>query len=150
MEVILTEDIPKLGKIGDVVKVKEGFGRNYLLPQKKAILSNSNNMKAFEAQKRMIEARAAKALSSAEAVASRLETLMVTIEKEAGAEDRLFGSVTNKEIAEELAKQGVPIDRHTIVMESPLKTVGDHEVQVKLFKDIKATLKVTVVPKSKA
>lgn len=147
MEVILTEDIPSLGKVGEVVKVREGYGRNYLLPNKKALVANSKNIKALEAQKKMIEANAAKNLASAEAVAKRLSELMLTFEREAGEENRLFGSVTNKDIAEELAKQGVPVDKHLIHMEHPLKTVGDHEVEVKLHSQSKTILKVTVVPK---
>jgi large subunit ribosomal protein L9 len=148
MEVILTEDIPSLGKVGEVVKVREGYGRNYLLPNKKALVANSKNIKALEAQKKMLEAKAAKNLASADAVAKRLGELMLTFEREVGEENRLFGSVTNKDIAEELAKQGVPIDKHLIHLESPLKSVGDHEVEVKLHSQLKATLKVSVVPKS--
>ena len=147
MEVILTEDIPSLGKVGEVVKVREGYGRNYLLPNKKALIADSKNIKVLEAQKKMLEARAAKNLASADAVAKRLGELMLTFEREVGEENRLFGSVTNKDIAEELAKQGVPIDKHLIHMESPLKSVGDHEVEVKLHSQLKAMLKVSVVPK---
>jgi large subunit ribosomal protein L9 len=99
------------------------------------------------AQKKMLETRAAKNLASAEAVAKRLGELLLTFEREVGEENRLFGSVTNKDIAEELAKQGVPIDKHLIHMESPLKAIGDHEVEVKLQSQLKVTVKVTVVPK---
>lgn len=148
MEVILTEDVPKLGKVGEVVKVKEGYGRNYLLPKKKALLANSKNIKALEAQKKMIEARAAKDMSSVEAVAKRLGEMVLAIEREVGEQERLFGSVTNKDIAEELAKQGLPIDKHLIQLENPLKTVGEHEVEVKLHSEVKAVVKVSIVPKS--
>jgi large subunit ribosomal protein L9 len=148
MEVILTEDVPSLGKVGEVVKVREGYGRNYLLPNKKALVANSKNIKVLEVQKKMIEAKAAKNLASADVVAKRLGELVLTFEREVGEENRLFGSVTNKDIAEELAKQGVPVDRHLIHLEHPLKSVGDHEVEVKLHSQLKAVLKVTVVPKS--
>jgi len=148
MEVILTEDVPKLGKVGEVVKVKVGYGRNYLLPQKKALIANSKNIKALEAQKKMIETQAAKDLSSAEAVAKRLGEMALAIEREVGEQERLFGSVTNKDIAEELAKQGLPIDKHLIQLENPLKTLGEHEVEVKLNSEVKAVVKVSIVPKS--
>lgn len=148
MEVILTEDIPSLGKVGEVVRVKEGYGRNFLLPNKKALVANPKNLKAVEAQRKMIEAKAAKNLASADAVAKRLGELQLTIEREVGEQDRLFGSVTNKDIAEELAKAGMPIDKHWIQLESPLKTLGDHEVEIKLHSALKATVKVSVIPKS--
>jgi large subunit ribosomal protein L9 len=147
MEVILTEDIPSLGKVGEVVKVREGYGRNYLLPNKKALVANSKNIKALEAQKKMIEAKAAKDLANADVVAKRLGELILNFEREVGEENRLFGSVTNKDIAEELAKQGLLIDKHLIHMEHPLKSVGDHEVEVRLHSQLKTLLKVTVVPK---
>jgi large subunit ribosomal protein L9 len=148
MEVILTEDIPSLGKVGEVVKVREGYGRNYLLPNKKALVADSKNIKVLAAQKKMIEAKAAKNLASADVVAKRLGELLLSFEREVGEDNRLFGSVTNKDIAEELAKQGVPIDKHLIHLESPLKSVGDHDVEVKLHSGLKAVLKVSVVPKS--
>jgi large subunit ribosomal protein L9 len=147
MEVILTEDIPSLGKVGEVVKVREGYGRNYLLPNKKALIANSKNIKVLEAQKKMIEAKAAKDLANVEVVAKRLGELVLTFEREVGEENRLFGSVTNKDIAEELAQRGLPIDKHLIHLEHPLKTVGDHEVEVKLHAQLKAVVKVSVVPK---
>lgn len=147
MEVILTEDVPKVGKMGDVVRVKDGFGRNFLIPQNKALVSNSKNLKALEAQKKHIAAKAAKLLQTAEAVAAKLQSMHLNIEKEAGTEDRLFGSVTNKEIADLLAEQGVEIDRHKIQLDSPIKTVGDHEVEIKLHSELKVPLKVTVVAK---
>lgn len=147
MEVILTEDVPKVGKMGDVVRVKDGFGRNFLIPQNKALVSNSKNLKALEAQKKQIAAKAAKLLQTAEAVAAKLQSMHLNIEKEAGTEDRLFGSVTNKEIADLLAEQGVDIDRHKIQLDSPIKTVGDHEVEIKLHSELKVPLKVTVVAK---
>jgi large subunit ribosomal protein L9 len=149
MEVILTEDVPKLGKMGDVVKVREGYGRNFLIPQKKAIISSSKNLKAIEAQKKSIAAKVAKLREGAEGLAKRLEGLVLTVEKEVGEKDRLFGSVTNIELADALAKQGIEIDRHKIVLESPIKTAGEHEVEIKLHGDVKSIIKVVVVSKSK-
>lgn len=147
MEVILTEDVPKVGKMGEVVRVKDGYGRNYLIPQKKALISNSKNLRTLEAQKKLIAAKAAKLLQSAEAISAKLQSLSLSIEKEVGVEDRLFGSVTTKEISELLAEQGLDIDRHNIHLESPIKTVGDHEVEIKLHSELKVPLKVTVIPK---
>ncbi len=147
MELILTEDVPKLGKMGEIVKVKEGFGRNYLIPQKKALISNSKNIKTLEAQKKIIAAKSAKLLQTAEAMAAKLQSISLTIEKEVGANERLFGSVTNKEISELLAAQGVEIDRHKIILENPIKTIGDHQVEIKLHADFKVPIKVSVTPK---
>ena len=148
MEVILTEDIPKLGKAGDVVKVKDGYGRNFLLPQKKALISSSKNLKALEFQKKMIEANQAKAQKGAEEIAERFRTLEITIEKEAGTGDRLFGSVTNMEIAEALRKEGIQVDKHLIVLDAPIKTIGTFEIKVKLHPEISANFMLWVVRKS--
>lgn len=148
MEVILTEDIKSLGKAGDVVKVKEGYGRNYLLPKKKALVADKSNIKAVEAQKKMIEARRAKLLETAQDIATRLASLEITIEKEVGTGDRLFGSVTKMEIVEALQKEGIKIDKHLIEIESPIKAIGEYDITVKLSQDVTGKFKLVVAGKS--
>jgi large subunit ribosomal protein L9 len=147
MEVILTEDIKKLGKAGEVVKVKDGYGRNFLLPQKKALIANSKNIKELESQKRMIEAKTAKGLKDAQAIAGKLGGLELTVEKEAGEGDRLFGSVTNMDISAALGKKGFRVDRHRIVLESPIKNIGTYEIPIKIHPEVTAILKLWVTRK---
>lgn len=148
MELILTEDIPKLGNAGDVVKVKDGFGRNYLLPQKKAMVANSKNLKALESQKKSLEAKRQSVRQNAEEVALKLKAIEVTVQKDAGAGDRLFGSVTKMDIAAALHQQGVQIDKHLIELATPIKAIGTYDVSVKLHPEISTTLKVWVVRKT--
>lgn len=148
MEVILTEDIPKLGNAGDVVKVKDGYARNFLLPQKKALSSDSKNLKALEFQKKMIETKQERIRKTSEEVASKLENLEITIEKEAGTQDRLFGSVTNMEIASALKKEGIQVGKHLIVLESPIKTLGTFEIKLRLHPEISTCFKLWVVRKA--
>lgn len=148
MEVILTEDINKLGKAGDVVKVKDGYGRNYLLPQKKALIADPSNIKQLESQKKMVEARAAKSKKEAEDIAAKIGGMELTIEKEAGEGDRLFGSVTNMDISAALGKKGIQVDRHRILLESPIKNIGTYEIPIKVQSEVTATLKLWVVRKA--
>jgi len=149
MQLILREDVPSLGKAGDVVKVRDGYARNYLLPKKKAMLANPGNLKSLEVQKKIIEKNKAQQKSDAESVASRLNNLEVTIARAVGANDRLFGSVTKMEISDALRKQGLQIDKHLIELESPIKTIGTFDIGVKLHPELTSTFKLWVIRETK-
>ncbi|MDL1872517.1 50S ribosomal protein L9 [Deltaproteobacteria bacterium PRO3] len=149
MQVILREDIPTLGKAGEVVKVRDGYGRNYLLPRKMAVLADAKNLKAVEAQKKQIEAQRAKDRQKADEAAAKLASLELTIAREVGSNDRLFGSVTKVEISAALREKGVQIDKHLIELAAPIKTIGTYEVGVKLHPEIRAAFKLWVVRQEK-
>ncbi len=147
MQVILKEDVQSLGKAGDVVNVSEGYGRNYLLPEKKAILAAPNNLKQLEHQKRIVEALQLKRKRTAEELSQKLASLSLTISRDAGEEDKLFGSVTTKDISEALKNEGFIIDRHDIHLDAPIKKLGIFDVPAKLHPEVTATVKVWVVKK---
>jgi len=145
MQVILREDIEKLGKIGDLVKVKDGYGRNYLLPMKKAIAATPKNLKAMEHARKMVSDRLRKLKKEAAADADNIKALSLTIKAKTGEEGKLFGSVTSMDIAEAAKAQGVVIDKRKIVLDEPIKRLGEFTITVKLPADVTAELKVTVV-----
>lgn len=145
MEVILKEDIQSLGKAGDIVKVKDGYARNFLLPRGVAVVAEKGNVKELEHHKRAVAARQAKLKMQAEALAARLAGLSLTLSREAGEEDKLFGSVTNKDIAEALRRENIVIDRRHIALPNPIRQIGVFEVPVHLHSEVTATLKVWVV-----
>jgi large subunit ribosomal protein L9 len=147
MEVILREDVPSLGRAGEIVKVREGYARNYLLPSQKAVLADRKNVKELEHHKKVIETRQTKLLKGVTEIKSKLEGHSVTLAKEAGEGDKLFGSVTSQEIAEFLRTEGFPIDKKMIQLSEAIKSIGVFDVPVKLHTDITATLKVWVVKK---
>jgi large subunit ribosomal protein L9 len=144
MEVILKEDVSKLGARGDVVKVAEGYGRNYLLPKKLAIEATSQNKSVIQQMKVAALRRAAKEKSGAEELAKLLEGVSVGFVRRAGEHDQLFGSVTTSEIAAAIEKKGFEIDRRKIVLEHPIKTTGEFTVQIHLHKEVRANIKVLV------
>jgi len=144
MEVILKEDIVSLGSRGDVVKVAEGYGRNYLLPRKLAIQANAANKKVIEQMKAAAVRRSAKEKSGAEALAKQFEGVSVSFQRRSGENDQLFGSVTSADIAEALAKKGFDVDRRKIQLHEPLKTVGEFTIPIKLHKEVTAHFKVVV------
>jgi large subunit ribosomal protein L9 len=144
MEVILKEDVAKLGNRGEVVKVAEGYGRNYLLPRKLAIEATLANKTVIEQMKAAAVRRSAKEKSEAEALAKQFDGLEVSFTRKSGENDQLFGSVTAGDIAEALEKKSFHIDRRKIQLHEPLKTVGEFIVPVKLHKDVTTHLKVTV------
>jgi large subunit ribosomal protein L9 len=144
MKVILKEDVENLGEIGTIHDVANGYGRNYLIPQKLAIAANSKNIKQFEHEKKIIEKKAELVIKNWEDVASKLSTVSVSIEAKAGEEDKLFGSVTAIDIAEAILKQGVEIDKRKIVIAEPIKKLGSYELPVKLYRDVTATVKLEV------
>ena len=145
MQVILREDIEKLGKIGDLVKVKDGYGRNFLLPMKKAIAATPKNLKAMEHARKMVSDRLRKLKKEAAADADNIKALSLTIKAKTGEEGKLFGSVTSMDIAEAAKAQGVVIDKRKIVLDEPIKRLGEFTITVKLPADVTAELKVTVV-----
>jgi len=145
MQVILREDVDNLGKIGDLVKVKPGYARNFLVPSKKAIEATPKNMKAMEHAKKMVSDRVRTLKKSAAADADRIKSLAITIKAKVGEEGKLFGSVTSMDIASAMQAQGVAIDRRKILLEEPIKRLGEFTVPVKLHTDVVADLKVTVI-----
>ncbi len=145
MEVILKEDVPKLGSRGDVIKVAEGYGRNYLLPKKLAIEATAANKAVIEQMKAAAVKKAAKDKADAELLAKQYEGVALTFTRRAGEHDALFGSVTSGDIAHELEGRGFKIDRRRIELNQPIKTIGEYNVPIKLHKEVTTNIKVTVV-----
>ena len=144
MEVILKEDVAKLGSKGDVVKVAEGFGRNYLLPKRLAILATKGNKSVIEQMKAAGVRRSAKEKVQAEELAKQFDGLSVSFTRKSGENDQLFGSVTSGDISEALAKKSFDLDRRKIQLHEPLKTLGEFTVPIKLHKDVTTHLKVVI------
>ena len=145
MQVILMEKVVNLGSLGDVVKVKDGYARNFLIPQGKAKRATEANLKEFEIRRADLEKKAAELLSAAQSRAAKLEGLMVQISRKAGVDGRLFGSVTNHDVAEELTKQGFAVAKAQVRMPNgPIKTVSDSTVSVALHTDVVVDVNVTV------
>jgi large subunit ribosomal protein L9 len=145
MQIILLEDVSSLGKAGDLVKVADGFGRNYLIPQKKAILATEKGIKTLEHQKRLVQHRMAKTKKDIQRTAQEIEALSCTFAKSVGESGKLFGSVTTMEIEAYLKENGIEVDRKKIHLEEPIKSVGMFTVPIKLRPDVVANLKVWVV-----
>jgi large subunit ribosomal protein L9 len=145
MQVILLEDVSALGKAGDLVKVTDGYGRNYLIPKKKAILATEKNIKGLEHQKRLVQHRMAKTKKDIEKIAQEIETLSCTFAKAVGESGKLFGSVTSMDIEAYLKENGIEVDRKKIHLDEPIKSVGKFTVPIKLHPDVVAQLKVWVV-----
>ena len=147
MEVILLESLNKLGKIGDLVNVKDGYARNYLIPQAKAVAATADNIEAFEARRAELEKEAAQILSAAEARATAVAALELTISANAGEEGKLFGSVGARDIAQAAADAGVELDRSEIRLpDGPVREVGEYAIEVGLHPEVETSLKVIVVP----
>jgi large subunit ribosomal protein L9 len=144
MKVILKEDIDGLGAIGTVVDVANGYGRNYLLPRELALEANPKNIKYFEHQKKNILAKAKKVKGAAEDVAAKVSALTLRFEVKAGEDDKLFGSVTSKDIADAIATQGREVDRKKILLDEPIKRLGGYDVSVKLYQDVTASVRIEV------
>jgi large subunit ribosomal protein L9 len=146
MQVILMEKVVNLGNLGDVVKVRDGFARNYLIPQGKAKRATPDNLKAFESRRAELEKAQADSLAKAQERAAKLEGLMVQVTQKAGVDGRLFGSVGNYDIVEALGKQGIEMERSQVRMpQGPLKQVGDYPIQIVLHSDVVATITVSVL-----
>lgn len=144
MDIILVENIDGLGNIGDLVSVKAGYARNYLIPKKLAVEANPRNIKEMEHQKRQLERKAQKVMQASEVIKGQIEALTCEFTLRAGDEGKLFGSVTTMELAAKMAEAGVEVDRKKIQLDEPIKNLGDYEVAVKLPAGVVATLKVSV------
>lgn len=145
MNIILKENVEGLGKIGDLVKVKPGYARNFLVPRGLAVEANSRNVNELEHNKRQLERKLQRQTQAAELLKGQIEKAVCGFSLRAGEEGKLFGSVTSADIAEKLAAAGIEIDRKKIVLDEPIKTLGDHQVAVKLQPGIVASVKVSVV-----
>ncbi|OGP69866.1 MAG: 50S ribosomal protein L9 [Deltaproteobacteria bacterium RBG_13_47_9] len=145
MQVILLEDVPALGKAGDPVKVSDGYGRNYLIPQKKAILATEKSIKTLEHQKREVQQRMGKVKKDVGRIAEQIEKLSCTFVKTVGESGKLFGSLTSMEIESYLKENGIDVDRKKILLEEPIKNLGMFTIPVKLHPEVTAHLKVWVV-----
>ncbi len=145
MQLILKKTVDNLGEEGDVVKVRPGYGRNFLLPQGMAIVASKGNLSQLAIEKVAIEARKKQQRDEATAMATKLEACTLTISKRVGDENKLYGSVTSSDLADKLAEQGLVIDRRKIVLDEPIKTVGETSFTVKVGYQVTATVKVNIV-----
>lgn len=145
MELILRADVENLGRLGDKVAVKPGYGRNYLIPQGLAMLASEANMRRFENERKKLQAKRDALMSSAQTLADRLAEAAVVIEVRVGEGDKLYGSVTSAIIAEKLGEAGIEIDRKKIVLDEPIRALGEYEVAVKLLPELRGKVTVTVV-----
>ncbi len=145
MQVILLEDIPSLGKVGDLVRVSDGYGRNFLIPKKKAVFATEKNLKALQHEKALVQQRLGKLKKDAAKMAQTIENLSCTFVKNVGESGKLFGSVTSMDIEAFLKQNGIEVDRKKIVLDEPIKNLGLHTVAIKLQPDVIAHLKVWVV-----
>jgi large subunit ribosomal protein L9 len=146
MELILKQTVDSLGEEGDVVKVKAGYGRNYLIPKKIAVLANKANLALLEQEKAVIETRREKQRQEAEALSKKISGTSITIEHRAGEEEKLFGSVTTADIAEKFAELDIEIDKKNILLAEPIKTLGEFPVTVKVGYQMTTEIKVSIVP----
>src|SRR5688572_29484954 len=144
MEVILRETIDTLGRAGQVVKVSDGYARNYLLPRKMAYLATPGNLKVIESERKILLRKDAKQKDEAEKLKEMLDKVEVTIRRKVGEQAALYGSVTNSDVADELEKQGFQIEKRKIHMDDHIKKLGEYELPVRLFKDVVSTIKVKV------
>jgi large subunit ribosomal protein L9 len=146
MEVILREHVDNLGRRGDVVKVANGYARNYLLPRKLALPVTEQNRRQIERERKVAEAREAEEKQQAEALAARMAAVDIVMPRRVGEHDTLYGSVTATDIAEALSGHGFEVDKRKIVLAEPLKAIGEFDVPVKIHREVSATVKVRVVP----
>ena len=147
MKVILKQDFEKLGNTGDIINVKDGYARNFLIPRQIAYEATSSNMKRFEEEKKRIASQLTKEVKKSEKMAAELEKVSCTITVAVGEEDKLFGSVTSQDIAGALEEKGIEIDKRKILLEEPIKTLGIYTVPIKLHSEVNTNVKVWVVKK---
>jgi len=145
MKVILTEDIPKLGKTGDTVEVARGYGRNYLVPQGKALLASSKNVKALEHKRRLLRGKAEMMRKDAEGLAEKIKGITVNVARKVVEEGKLYGSVTVSDLLQALEQRGVVLERKQIKLDEPIKALGEYKVTVKYHADVEAEFTVQVV-----
>ena len=144
MKLLLKEDVDGLGYCGDEVEVKDGYGRNFLIPKGKALLATPNNLKAFNHQKRVVQGKVTKVIAAAKAVADEIAKVSCQVKKKVGDTGKMFGSVTAQEIADLLKGQGVEVDRRKIQIAEPIKKVGEYKIPVKLHSEVTAEIKLVV------
>lgn len=149
MQIILTQDVPNLGQAGELVSVRPGYGRNYLLPRGFAVSASAENKQQLEHNRKQIEKRVAKERATAGALAERLNGMTLQFERMVGEDEKLFGSVTNRDIADQLKKANLEVDHRWIELDQPIKALGKYEVPVRLQAGVIATLKFWVVGKDK-
>jgi large subunit ribosomal protein L9 len=149
MNIILTQDVENLGKAGELVSVRPGYGRNYLVPRGMAVSATVRNKNRLDHEKSLIERKVAKERASATEIAARLNVMTLQFERNVGEDEKLFGSVTNRDIAEQLKRAGVEIDHRTIHLDQAIKAIGKYEVPVRLAAGVIANLKFWVVSKDK-
>jgi large subunit ribosomal protein L9 len=145
LDMILTKDVDNLGHAGDLVRVKPGYGRNYLIPRGLALLATKANLTQLEHHRREIAAAQARVHADNQAKAAQLQKAVVSIPRKVGKDDKMFGSVSSKDIAEALAAQNIQIDRRLIRLDDPIKTIGEHEVEVRFSAQVAQTIKVQVI-----
>ena len=150
MEIILLKDVEKLGKKGDTVNVRNGFGRNFLLPKGLALPATIQNKARIEIEKKQAASRRARKQSEAEGIAQKIASLELRIEVSVGEQDKLFGSVTAQDVAEALSQKGIPIDKKQIHLPEPLRSLGKHKVDLELEQGVKAPLQVEIVRNAKS
>ena len=146
MKIILRQDMDELGLEGETVNVAKGYARNYLIPKGIALVANESNIKLMEMQKKKIEVKRIKQKESAEKISAEIANLTINISQKVGEEDKLYGSVTSMDIAEEMEKKGISIDRRKIVLDKPIKSIGEFDVPIKLHPEVTGTIKVVVSP----
>ncbi|HIC86647.1 MAG TPA: 50S ribosomal protein L9 [Desulfobacterales bacterium] len=146
MKIILQQDIHDLGLEGETVEVADGYARNYLIPKGLALEATAQNLKMMEQRQRKIEAKRLRAKEEAQALKEKMEALVLMFRQKAGEEGKLYGSVTAMDIASALEEKGIVVDRRKIVLDQPIKSLGDFDVTVKIYPEVTATLKVTVAP----
>lgn len=144
MQVILREDVPSLGDAGAVVKVRSGYARNYLLPQRLAVVADANNVKKLEHEQRVVAAQQAKVKAEKESIAKTIKGVTLTFEREAGEDGRLFGSVTNQDVAAALKAQDIEVDRRRIKMADAIKALGEYSAEIRLHAEVTAACKIVV------
>ena len=149
MQIILTQDVSNLGKAGDLVTVRPGYGRNYLVPRGLAVTATIHNKNQLEHERRAIERRVAKERANATDLANRLNGMTLQFERRVGEDEKLFGSVSNRDIADQLKRAGIELDHRVIELDHPIKALGKYEVVVRLAAGVNANLKFWVVGKDK-
>jgi large subunit ribosomal protein L9 len=150
MEIILREHIDNLGRRGDIVKVAEGYARNYLLPRKLALPATDGNKQHVERERKIMEARESDERAQAQAIAVRLESVEIEMARRVGDTEQLYGSVTSADIADYLKSKGFEIDRRKLILPEPIKTLGEHQVPLRLHRDVTVSLKVQVAKEGAA
>jgi large subunit ribosomal protein L9 len=146
MRIILRQDMDDLGLEGDIVDVAKGYARNYLIPKGFGLEANAQNIKAFDMQKKKIEVKRLKAKEEAEKLRESMEGIVLTFSQKAGEEGKLYGSVTGMDVASQLVRQGIVLDRRKVVLDKPIKTLGEFEVPIKIYPRVTGVVKVVIVP----